>query len=327
MSVAVAALLDATIGEPPARWHPVVAMGAWLDAAGRRVPPRPPARAAAAGALGWVGGATLTAAAAWALDMAARRLPPPVGVVVRGGALATLGSGRMLLDEVAAVETALRVGAGGGAPGTQPRGSYPSGEPRPELSGEGLAAGRQAVARLVSRPVADLDADEVREAALESLAENLSDSVVAPLLWYLLAGLPGAAVYRYANTADAMWGYRDERWRWGGTVAARADDLLNAVPARLTAAALAGRVVAWPELTREARRTPSPNAGWPMAALALRLGIRLGKRGAWTLHAAGRRPAAADATAALRHARGVMLGAAAAAAAVDLLTGGARWRR
>ena len=81
----------------------------------------------------------------------------------------------------------------------------------------------------------------MRGAAIESLAENLSDSVVAPLLWYVVAGLPGAALYRFANTADACWGYRSPRWRYAGTVAARADDALNLVPARLTALLLGAR--------------------------------------------------------------------------------------
>lgn len=91
---------------------------------------------------------------------------------------------------------------------------------------------------LVSRPTADLSADEVAAAAIESLAENLSDSLVAPALAYLLGGLPGMAIYRLVNTADAMWGYRNTRYKRLGKAAARLDDALNLLPARLTAALL-----------------------------------------------------------------------------------------
>ncbi len=134
----------------------------------------------------------------------------------------------------------------------------------------------------------------MREAAIESLAENLNDSLVAPLFWFVLLGLPGAALFRFANTADAMWGYAGERggrdWRWAGRWAARADDGLAWLPARITAGLIGvlGRLRGWRRLPAEARRTPSPNGGWPMAAMALALGVRLGKPGVYALHAAGR---------------------------------------
>jgi adenosylcobinamide-phosphate synthase len=100
--------------------------------------------------------------------------------------------------------------------------------------------------------------------------------VVAPVFWFVLLGLPGAAAYRFANTADAMWGYRGLRggryWEWAGKWAARADDVLSWVPARITACCcwLAGAGQSLRRLRKEARRTPSPNSGWPMAAMALR---------------------------------------------------------
>jgi adenosylcobinamide-phosphate synthase len=166
--------------------------------------------------------------------------------------------------------------------------------------GQSLAAGRERLGWLVSRDVATLTEAQVRESAIESLAENLSDSVVAPLFWFALAGLPGAALYRFANTADAMWGYRTVRggrqWEWAGKWAARADDVLNWLPARLTGCVLAlwagGRVLR--ALPAQAGLTPSPNSGWPMAAMALALGVRLGKPGVYTLNAAGRQPVASD---------------------------------
>src|SRR5690606_19461691 len=137
-----------------------------------------------------------------------------------------------------------------------------------------------------------------RESVIESLAENLNDSVVAPLFWFVLFGLPGVALYRFANTADAMWGYpgwrgsgaRARWWLWAGKWAARADDAMSWVPARLTAAMLlgvqaaAGRVVSPGSVRRAARLTPSPNGGWPMGAMALALGVRLGKPGAYVLN-------------------------------------------
>jgi adenosylcobinamide-phosphate synthase len=155
----------------------------------------------------------------------------------------------------------------------------------------------------VSRDTAKLDTGEIRESALESLAENLSDSVVAPLFWFALFGLPGAAVYRFANTADAMWGYRG-RWEWAGKFAARADDVLNFIPARMTAVALLlmgpGRISHLRQLPAEAARTASPNSGWPMGALALALNVRLRKPQVYALNASGTEPSAADTFVALR---------------------------
>jgi adenosylcobinamide-phosphate synthase len=170
---------------------------------------------------------------------------------------------------------------------------------------ESLDAGRARLAWLVSRDVAQLSAEEVRQSAIETLAENLSDSVIAPLFWFVLLGLPGAALYRFANTADAMWGYPGMRgqgekqryWQWAGKWAAHADDVLSWLPARLTALllALAAGGVPLRQLAQEARKTPSPNSGWPMAAMALALGVRLSKPGVYSLNDSGCAPTAGDA--------------------------------
>jgi adenosylcobinamide-phosphate synthase len=161
------------------------------------------------------------------------------------------------------------------------------------------------LAHIVSRDTASLDSGEIRESSLESLAENLSDSVIAPLFWFALFGLPGAAVYRFANTADAMWGYRG-RWEWAGKFAARADDLLNLIPARMTAVALLlvgpNRMPLLRRLPGEAARTTSPNSGWPMGALALSLNVRLRKPQVYALNGNGSAPSAADTSTALRRA-------------------------
>jgi adenosylcobinamide-phosphate synthase len=191
--------------------------------------------------------------------------------------------------------------------------------------GQSLEAGRERLSWLVSRDVAPLTEAQVRESAIESLAENLNDSVVAPLFWFAVAGLPGAALYRFANTADAMWGYPGERngrhWAWAGKWAARADDALNWVPARLTALLL------WPwgqgaALRHAARLTPSPNGGWPMGAMALRLGVRLGKPGVYVLNATGRAPQAADVARAVALCWRAVCGGA---AVLTLLTVGLAW--
>lgn len=264
---ALAALaIDAALGDPPNHLHPVGVMGRWLRW-GERLAPAAPGARLAWGAVwlagGWVafGGVAALAPRHWLAQ----------------GALASLLLAYRGLDRaVAEVEAALATG---------------------DLS----EARRLLGWHLVSRPTNDLSAAEVAGAAIESLAENLSDSVVAPLLVLLAGGLPGMVVYRLTNTADAMWGYRTERFEHLGKVAARCDDGFNLAPARLTAllialaAQLANRrgsaalAVAW----RDAGRTVSPNAGWPMAAMAGALDTVLTKRDHYALGAGQRLPDAA----------------------------------
>ena len=310
LALLVALAADRLWGEPPLRWHPVVWMGRALEALGRRMAPTAPTgrdiRSFCLAALAWsalaamvlVVAALLQALLLWTALPAPGRsgaaLPPAwLGSAGPGGAgvlhavrwlLAALLLGlllkpllalALLQSEVRAVEAALA---------------------------ESLDAGRARLAWLVSRDVAQLTADEVRQSAIESLAENLNDSVVAPLLWFALLGLPGAALYRFANTADAMWGYPGLRgqgdqqryWQWAGKWAAHADDVLSWIPARITALllALAGGGVRLRKLAQEARKTPSPNSGWPMAAMALALGVRLSKPGVYSLNASACPPTA-----------------------------------
>lgn len=139
-----------------------------------------------------------------------------------------------------------------------------------------LAGARIAVGRIVGRDTAELDAGGVARAAIESLAESLCDGVVAPLFWLLVLGLPGIWMYKAINTADSMIGHREERWRAFGWAAARSDDALNLVPARIAAVLIclcSGR--GWGILWRDASKHASPNAGWPEAAMAGALRIRL----------------------------------------------------
>jgi adenosylcobinamide-phosphate synthase len=206
------------------------------------------------------------------------------------------------------------------------------------LERDGLAAGRAAVADIVGRDTATLDEAGVARAAIESLAENFSDGVVAPALWMAIAGLPGAAIYKAINTADSMIGHRTERHAAFGWAAARLDDLVNLPAARLaallivTAAALTDRktaAAAWRAVRRDAHRHRSPNAGYPEAAMAGALGLALAGPRVYggvmvedALMGDGRREAtAADIRAALklyRRADGLLIGAFAMLAVLTL---------
>jgi adenosylcobinamide-phosphate synthase len=283
IALAVALALDRWLGEPPLAWHPVAWIGKYLGWIGGLIAPRheqpsPNWPAFAAGALAWYGGAMLCALAAWVLQWAVLQLPPVAAGVLLGALLKPMLSWRMLRDEVAGVELALA---------------------------QSLEAGQRRLGRIVSREVMRLDASQVRESAIESLAENLNDSVVAPIFWFVVAGLPGAVVYRFANTADAMWGYRGYRagshWEWAGKWAARADDVLSWVPARFTALLLAivAGGISLVRLRSDALRTPSPNSGWPMSAMALALNVRLRKPGAYALNGDAPGPVASDTARAL----------------------------
>jgi adenosylcobinamide-phosphate synthase len=300
LALLLALWIDRRWGEPPVAVHPVVWIGHYLKVCGSFTVRCPPWPAFVLGAMAWVAGALLAGALAWALQALALRqvaqfiLQPDLSralaavalVAAMAWLLKAMLSWRMLVDEVGAVEAALL---------------------------QSLPAGRERLSWLVSRDTAQLSESQVRESAIETLAENLNDSVVAPIFWFVLFGLPGAAVYRFANTADAMWGYRGsyrgQHWEWAGKWAARADDALSWLPARLTAGLLmlATRQCGFRRLRREAARTPSPNSGWPMAAMAMALGVTLGKPGVYTLNAAGHAPQAGDVLQAQKYASKVLL--------------------
>lgn len=153
------------------------------------------------------------------------------------------------------------------------------------LQHNGLEAGRYAVSRIVGRDPQSLDAHGVCRAAIESLAENFSDAVVAPAFWYVIGGLPGLLLYKTVNTLDSMVGYRNDKYRAFGWASARLDDVLNLIPARLAgliialAALFAARgnpIRAIGTMVRDARNHKSPNSGWPEAAMAGALGLALG---------------------------------------------------
>src|SRR4051812_2860447 len=140
-----------------------------------------------------------------------------------------------------------------------------------------LAAARQRVSMIVGRDTQQLDASGVSAAALESLSESFNDGIVAPAFWLLLGGLPGLFTYKVLNTADSLIGHKEERWRAFGWAAARADDVANLVPARIAGTLLV--IAGWAGLLvmfKDASKHASPNAGWPEAAMAGALGVRLG---------------------------------------------------
>ncbi|MEM1414240.1 MAG: adenosylcobinamide-phosphate synthase CbiB [Myxococcota bacterium] len=265
--LALALAWDASFGEVPARAHPVVWLGAFITGLKKRLhrPEAGPVRQLLAG--------LLLVALSVALSLGAVTL-------ARAGVAEVAGSwGRRALE--------LYVLQAGFAA----RALLEAGERmRAALDSGGAAAGRGELMHLCSRSPEGLDASALSGAALESLAENASDSVTAPLFWFALGGLEGLVAYRVINTLDAMVGYRG-RYEHFGKAAARLDDLLNLVPARLTAGlllvagALQGRD--WRRgvrvLRADGRRTASPNAGWPMAAAAGLLGVRLVKAESYVL--------------------------------------------
>ena len=319
LAVVVALAVDRWAGEPPVRLHPVVWIGhflgrtgCWLQTHARQTPNGPADfKAFWLAALVWCAGAAICLIAATVLQQLVMVLPAWLGALP-GGLLAALLLGvalkpmlawAMLHSEVKAVEQALDPAQGGS-----------------------LAAGRTRLSWLVSRDVSALSESQVRESAIESLAENLNDSVVAPLFWFVLLGLPGAALYRFANTADAMWGYpgvyKGQNWAWAGKWAARADDVFSWLPARITALliALVSGGINLNRLWREAGRTPSPNSGWPMAAMALSLGVCLHKPDVYALNATGHAPGRADTVLALYLASKVALALVLSAGATLIFT-------
>lgn len=271
MTLVLALLLDAAFGEPKWLWnrvpHPAVLIGRGIGWADDRMNAGPARRAK--------GVLLVLALCCGALILGA--LIATLGWLPEAIGAAILLAQRSLADHVRAVADALRLST---------------------------AAGRLAVAQIVGRDTAAMDDAAVARAAIESAAENLSDGVVAPAFWFLIGGLPGMLLYKVVNTADSMIGYRTERHAAFGWAAARLDDLLNLIPARLTAlliAAASGRWPGWAAVRADARLHRSPNAGWPEAAMARALGIALsgprayhGKMQAFAwVNAAGRRTATA----------------------------------
>ncbi|MEH0936052.1 cobalamin biosynthesis protein [Micromonospora psammae] len=246
--------LDSVFGDPR-RWHPVAGFGRTAGALERRVY-RPDRVAGTLFTAVAVGAPVLLGVAA---TLATRRHPVARAALMAAGTWTVLG-GRTLRHEAGVMGSALRAGD--------------------------LPAARGRLGHLCGRDPSTLDESELARATVESVAENTSDAVVAPLVWGALAGLPGLLGYRAANTLDAMVGHRSPRYARFGTPAARLDDVLNLAPARLTGlltiavapVAHGDRSRAWRVWRRDRDDHPSPNAGQCEAAMAGALGVRLGGR-------------------------------------------------
>jgi adenosylcobinamide-phosphate synthase len=260
----VAALaLDAVIGDPAAVFrrlpHPVALVGRLIGRLEQRLnnPELPEVVRRARGIAAVLMVVGVAAGAGVLLDRLAAY--PRWGEFIEIAVLAVLLAQRSLYDHVAAVARALEEG--------------------------GLVGGREAIRHIVGRDPESLDGDGVARGAIESLAENFSDGVVAPVFWFLVLGLPGICAFKAINTLDSMIGHRSERYRAFGWAAARLDDLANLVPARLAGLLIAIAAALMPHasgrdalkiMLRDARKHRSPNAGWPEAAMAGALDLSLG---------------------------------------------------
>jgi len=256
----LALFFDLAFGDPPNRWHPVAWMGHVIAWGRRRAPRSGRWSPFSYGLAGVVAGIVAAVALGRALAAGMMRLPAGAGLLAEAFLLKTTFSLRGLVEAATEVEMALQR--------------------------HDLPAARHSLGwHLVSRPTAELSESQVAAATIESLAENASDGVIAPLFFYAAAGLPAVFAYRFINTADAMVGYRDAIHEWLGKAPARLDDLANLIPAPLTALLLlvtsslvgldAGQ--AWRTWRRDAYTTPSPNAGHPMSVMAGALGVELAK--------------------------------------------------
>lgn len=266
MVLGLAFAIDVMLGDPPNRFHPVAWTGNAIARARRLAPQQGNIKRFIYGGLFLAIGVTTVGLIGWAIDRGCAKMPLAVAVVVQA----------LVLKSTFSVRSLSRAGQAVAEP----------------LRRDDLAAARYQVSyHLVSRDVSQLDAAEVSAATIESIAENTSDSVVAPLFFFAIVGLPGALVYRFVNTCDAMWGYRTAELEWLGKTSARLDDLLNLIPARLTAivmiicGGLSERRLgaAFRIWRRDRALTASPNAGHPMSAAAGVLGVSLEKKGYYLL--------------------------------------------
>ena len=250
ISLLIGWILDLLFGDPPRLPHPVVLFGRLISYGERKL--NHGAWRRLKGGLLAISLILITVAATWALLAVAKEAGTIVALAVEAVMVFYCLAGTTLAKEVRDVFLALD---------------------------RSLDDGRRQVARIVGRDTSELSHEEVRKAALETLAENLSDGVVAPLFWFAVGGLPAMMGYKMINTLDSMIAYHSPRYLRFGTVAARVDDVANYVPARLTAllmilAARRPRLLSF--VLTYGPRHASPNSGWPEAALAGILGCRFG---------------------------------------------------
>ncbi|NDJ63132.1 MAG: cobalamin biosynthesis protein CobD [Chloroflexi bacterium] len=273
-----ALMLDLVIGDPPNRWHPVAWMGSVIYRLRKQAPEQ--GKFIYGGMIAW-GGGLIVWGLAWSILRLTNRLPAPLNWLVRAWLLKTPISLHGLNNAAHEVETALWE--------------------------DDLTEARRLLSwHLVSRDTSQLDASQVAAAAIESVAENTSDGIIASLFWYGVGGVPAALTYRYLQTCDSILGYRDAEREWLGKISARTDDLLNLIPARVTALCIVMlRPRGWHVWRRDAHLTASPNAGHPMSAMAGAFDVELEKVNHYRLNPGARAPKTDD----VRHARRLMFGA------------------
>lgn len=268
--------LDWFLGDPPTALHPVRAMGSWIGFFSNRalrIAPEKKLGRFLAGTAAILSGAAFFAALLFFVERRTASFPDSAKILLYALLLKPMFTLRGLLRAGAEIRDAL-------------------------VKGDLIEARRLTGWHLVSRDTSRLSESEIASAVIESLAENLTDSFFAPLLFFAGGGLPAAWGYRFVNTADAMIGYQNEKWNWIGKTGARLDDLLNYLPARLCALALCAGAAAcgadarngWALLRSDHGKTESPNAGWTMAAAAGAIGVRLTKPGCYVLNERGREP-------------------------------------
>ncbi|MDQ7005175.1 MAG: adenosylcobinamide-phosphate synthase CbiB [Ghiorsea sp.] len=238
MTLIFALMLEYVLGDPPNRWHPVAWFGRWANVCERLCFDQ----------------SRIVGVLAWCITIAIPLLILGLLYNVFGWLFAIFAlwlsiGWKSLFHHVQAV-----------------------------LDAKTVEEAREALRWIVSRDVHTLKHEDTRRAALESLAENASDAVVAPLFWFVILGPMGVVFYRMVNTLDAMWGYRNERYQYFGWCAAKVDDVMNYIPARITAWLMlsVGQSVPWSTLKAQATTHASPNAGYPEVALAYAANIKLG---------------------------------------------------
>jgi adenosylcobinamide-phosphate synthase len=262
--LALALAIDLASGEPPNSWHPVAWLGRLISLLTRWTPRRGRAGQLVFGAIIVLLTLVLVTAPMYFLFAYLQPLNWIIYGIIAGVLLKFTFSLRGLRQAAAEV--------------------------RELLAGDNIAEARISLRSLVSRDTTDLDESHLVSATVESVAENICDSFVAPLFYFLLLGVPGAVAYRIINTFDAMIGYHGE-WEYPGKFAARLDDIANFIPARITALLIVlaawirkkDKSGAWKIMLRDRRKTQSPNAGWTMSAIAGALGVQLEKAGYYKL--------------------------------------------
>ncbi|MDF1558219.1 MAG: cobalamin biosynthesis protein [ANME-2 cluster archaeon] len=267
----LAFFMDILFGEPPGAVHPVVWMGRCIT----YIKGLPMKNRTVLGILMVAVMTGISLLAGVLVVMAASLIPDTAAMLVLAYFLKSTFSVRMLLTTSRGIMDRIRSG--------------------------NIDEAQEKLGALVSRDTTNLDEHQVSSAVVESISENFVDGILSPLLFYLILGLPGALVYKAVNTLDSMVGYRNREFIELGRFSARLDDILNWIPARLSllfiaaAALFAGSPANAVKIcVRDRNRTPSPNSGWPMAAAAGALGVRLEKQGHYILGEVFRQPEAAD---------------------------------